>query len=529
MAKKIYTSTQAEQLLRQGKTQEAIDVLLDYLDSDTETAPQLYKELIQLKARYLRAQRQRSLGIITAKREAAILKDLHHDIRIFISWFTGRSPMREKSWWMKIPNSVYVLAVLGVLLLTGLTWQMTRYKVKQKANAHCPTFDEQSEFNILLLPIVEEKSRLSLASQLELQQYLDMYIDSMNLTIDAAWSNLYTQEKRYPTSTATASQVAAACGADMIVWKEGEQMHYQLSGDDTNFEFYTLYPGIGEELLTRPAAIPIPVHGTFAQNQLAEVLSFLLGTAANQIADYSSAAQLLRPPLQDSTNQDVVILKYLQLADSEMEVDNYTKAIDAYDLLIDFYPDAHIFRMNRAVLALQSNRFEQALTDVDDLLDEQSNDLYALYTKGRIFAKMKQLDQAEYYLSQLDSIVHSDSIATYRTFKEEILDKTMSDIAKKKYETQKSLRLNRQKLREDENISGLRNEVLQLMLQLGEDQKALDWIDSVPTFNNNTLEAIEHRLLTLKMTGQEAQLLEWQTWIKGNSKLLEAKVIQVNL
>jgi tetratricopeptide (TPR) repeat protein len=526
---KIYTSTQAEQLLRQGKTKEAIDLLLDYLERDSDTSPQLYKELIQLKARYLRAQRQRSMGIITAKREATILKDIQYDIRIFLDWFSGRSPMRSKSWWLKVPTSVYALAVLGVLLLTGLTWQVTRHQVQQKANAHCPAFDENASFNILLLPFAEEETRLSLAEQAELQTHLNLYIDSMNLAIDAGWSTLLPNAERYPTNLEEASQVASDCGVDMIVWLQNDRMHYQLQQDNSNFEFYELYPGMGDELLSRPTTIPVPVYGSFAPNQLDQVLNFLLGTAANQIADYSSAAQLLRTSLQDSTNQDIIILKYLQLADSEMEVDNYAKAIEAYDLLLDFYPNNEVFQMNRAVLALQSNRFEQALMDLDTLLTFNQNELYALYTKGRAFAKMMQLNEAEYYLNQLDSIVNSDSTAQYITFKEEILDKTLSDIAKKKYETQKSLRLNRQTLREDENISGLRNEVLQLMLQLGEDQKALDWIDSVPMFNNSTLEAIEYRLLTLKMTGQEDLLLAWQEWIKGNSKLLEAKVIQVNL
>lgn len=523
---KFQTSKQVEQLLQQGRTKEAINLLLDFLERREKESPELYKALIQIKARWLRAKRQRGMGIITAKKEEEVMVNLQQDVYVFLNWFNGKSSIQSRAWWLKIPNYIYGLVLLSVSLLTVLTWSFTKQQVTQKANAHCPIFDETAEFNILLLPI-EATSRTALAKQQTVQEHFDLYIDSMNLSIDAAWSDLEMDSERYPTNAIAANEIARSCQAQMIVWADREFVHYQLNQEETVFGFYELYPGVGDTLMSRPISIAISSRAKVKRADFPNILNFLLGTAANQIEDYSSAAQLMRTPLQDSSNVQMTIWKYLQLADSEMEVDNLTKAIEAYDYLLQVRPDLNALRMNRAVLSAQNAKYAAAFTDLSKLLTLDSTNIYAQYTKGRTLANMMQIGEAELVFKQLDSLLVLDSTQTNQTFKVDVLDKTLSDIAKRTYEIQRNLRLSRNTLRQYPDNADLCNDVLQLLLQLGEDEKAFELLETVSSLDSASMQSIEYRLLALQTTGQTNLFQQWKDWMAANGRLLEAKVIQV--
>ncbi|MEL6719991.1 MAG: hypothetical protein AAFP82_14860, partial [Bacteroidota bacterium] len=437
---KIQTTTQVEKLLRKGNTKEAVDHFLHFLENFEEEHP-LYQDVIQVKAQFLRAQRRRSIGLISAKREEELTEEIHSEIRFLLARMNGRAGVRKKPLLIKIPNYVYFLAMGLAVITTALTYNITRKKAIKKATAHCPFFHEESEFNILILPLEVSQSKSGKTLEARAKDRFQLFIDSMNLDISAQISGMSLEDEKYPVGVEAAVKLAENCQAQLILWAENDEVHYKFIQEEPNFTFYQLYPGQGEDAIPIAHPTSISTHGVLAKNTDPSVLNYLLGTAANQIEAYSSAAQLLRTELSDSTNNDLILLRALQLADGEMEVNNPTEAIKAYDTILKLHPEFGFARLNRSVLAFNAQQFEVALEDSKQLLYSNPKNYLAHYTKGRTLAKMDQITTARKTLLGLDSMLLADSTKYTANFRSTVVQKTLSDLAKKDFELKRALRI----------------------------------------------------------------------------------------
>jgi len=517
---KIQTTRRVEKLLLEGKTKEAIDQVLDYLECYNLEESSMYNEIIQIKAQFLRAKRRRSMGIVSAKREGELVEEVNMEIRYFLDYLNGKSPMRKRTWWMKIPNYGYVLAMGSAFILSLFTYHITQQNSKKEILADCPKFDLESEFNIVILPLDNELEDTERSMQIRVKERFDLYIDSMNLAISIGLSGLSRSNERYPNNVMEASNIATNCDAQLILWADDQYVHYKFMDQDDFFEFYQLYPGNKGEFIPIPHTTLIATVGKIDRKSNPTVLNYLLGTAANQIEDYSSAVQLMRTPMKDSA-QNIALLRSLQLADSEMEVNNATKAIDAYDMILDLRPEYDFARLNRSVLCMNAQRFEESIRDLNFLLDTNPNNSLALYTQGRVLAKMEQLKEAEFVFTKLNDLLLQDSTRYHNDVLQNIVRKTMSDLARKKYEAQKAGRIARQELRAAPEDSTLQHLVLKHYIQLGEDGKAQKLLeDFIPT-DPSILKMINARSLALEAVKENIMALFWKSIIPPDYSEIE--------
>ncbi|MEN0046807.1 MAG: hypothetical protein AAF806_07115 [Bacteroidota bacterium] len=507
---KIQATTQVEKLLRKGDTKEAIERFLDFLENYEEGTSPLYEQVIQVKARFLRAQRRRSIGIISAKREEELVEEIHSEIRFLLARMNGRVSERKKPFLVKIPNYVYFIAMAVAILTTFLTYNITQKKALKKATAHCPNFHEESEFNILILPLGKANGKSNRTLEERAKDRFQLFIDSMNLDISAQISGLQIEEEKYPQTIDAAVRLAENCQAQLVLWAEEDSVHYKFIYEKSNFDFYQLYPGQGDELIPAAITTSIPTHGVIPKNADPNVLNYLLGTAANQIEAYSSSAQLLRTELTDSTNIDLVLLRALQSADSEMEVNGLERAIKAYDTILKLRPELDFARLNQSLLAAQAEQFELALQNLNDLIEKDKKDYLALYTKGRVFASMEQVTVAQQSLLALDSMLVSDSTEYANNFRTTVVQKTVSDIAKKEFEVQRDFWQTKKELRENPKDESLKNKLLCFYLQLGNDKEAQKLLEDYQPSNLKVLKAMKARSLALAAEGKKESALLWQ-------------------
>lgn len=503
---KIQATTQVEKLLRKGDTKEAIDHLLNFLENYEEGASPLYEEVIKVKAQFLRAQRRRSIGIISTKREEELIEEIHSEMRFLLARMNGRVNERKKSLWIKIPNYIYFIAMGVAFLMTFLTYNITQKKALKKATAHCPNFNEESEFNILILPLGKSNKTLEERAKDRFQ----LFIDSMNLDISAQISGLAIDDEEYPQTVEGAVQLAQNCQAQLVLWVGETAVHYKFIYEEPNFNFYQLYPGQGDEIIPIAISTPIPTQGSIPKNADPSVLNYLLGTAANQIEAYSSSAQLLRTELIDSSNTDLILLRALQLADGEMEVNSPDQAIKAYSTILDLRSEFDFARLNRSVLASNVEQFELALQDLEYLINKDKKNYLALYTKGRVLAKMEQVVVAQQTLLALDSMLVADSTDYSNNFRIAVVQKTVSDLAKKEFEVKRDFWKAKKELRNNPNDEVLKNKVLCFYLQLGEDEEALKLLENYQPNNPKVLNTIKARSLALAAEGKEKSALLWQ-------------------
>ncbi|MEL6943230.1 MAG: hypothetical protein AAFO82_11230, partial [Bacteroidota bacterium] len=222
------------------------------------------------------------------------------------------------------------------------------------------------------------------------------------------------------------------------------------------------------------------------------------------------SAQLLRTELSDSTNNDLILLRALQLADGEMEVNNPTEAIKAYDTILKLHPEFGFARLNRSVLAFNAQQFEVALEDSKQLLYSNPKNYLAHYTKGRTLAKMDQITTARKTLLGLDSMLLADSTKYTANFRSTVVQKTLSDLAKKDFELKRALRISKQELRDRPDDESIKNKVLTLYLQLGQDDKAMALLENYQPNNAKVLNAIKARSLALQVEGKQELSVFWE-------------------
>ncbi|MEM0991976.1 MAG: hypothetical protein AAF847_16580 [Bacteroidota bacterium] len=514
---KIQTTREVNQLLSGGNTKEAIELLLNFLESQEEEQSELYEKIIQIKAQFLRSQRRRSLGIITAKRADELVEEVHEEIKYFLALLNGKHPVRQKAWWLKVPNYVYWLAVGAVLLLSFLTYQLTRTTVVRQARAHCPSFTEDAEFNILILPFTPEyDANKSYPHELALAHFQE-YIDSMNLSISAGISGLQIENERYPKDISSAVELAQNCKAQLILWAAGDYIHYKFLDQAQYFKFYQLYPGNRDSIVSVPVNTLIPAEGKVSRSVPKSSLNYLLGTAACQIEDYSSAVQLLRTPMADSSQAALAALRYLHLADSEMEVNNPIKAIEAYDTLLEQGTKLNFARLNRAFLSFKTRNYSEALEMLGTILPKDESYYIAQYTKGRILAKMEQLKESKLVLEHLDSLLLSDSTHFSIALRKDEVQKTLTDLAKIDYKVRSEYWEQVALLKATPDDISLQNEIIRHLIYLGEDKKVQDLLIQCELLEPATKKAIQHRILALESMESEQVIALWESWMNTDA------------
>ncbi|MEM9884826.1 MAG: hypothetical protein AAF849_02970 [Bacteroidota bacterium] len=524
---KIQTTRKVERLLSQGNTKEAIELLLNFLEDQEEEDTQFYNKIIQIKAQFLRSQRRRSLGIITAKRSDELVGEVNEEVRYYLALLNGKNPVRQRVWWLKIPNYVYGLILGGVLLLSLLTYQFTREKVIKQARAHCPNFVEEADFNILILPFLPEyRQDKSYPHELALAHFQE-YIDSMNLSISAGISGLQIDDEQYPKHTQDVLQLAQNCNAQLVLWAEGEFIHYKFIDQAQYFQFYQLYPGDQDSIVRIPLQVPVLAEGKVNRNVPKSSLNYLLGTAAAQIEDYSSAVQLLRTPLADSAQQALAMLRYLHLADSEMKVNNPAKAIEAYDALLANRPSFSFARLNRAFLSFKSRNYEEALNMLVHISQESKSYYFSEYTKGRTLAKMEQLKEAKIVLEQLDSLLSADSTQFNLSFRKDEVQKTLTDLAKRDFILRSEYWDRVAILKSTPKDTILQNDIIRHLIKLGEDGKAQDLLTQCESLEASTKELVAYRILALKAMKEKELIESWENWM--NTAAGKAKFVSLFL
>ena len=418
---------EVEDLVGASKAEQAIDLLLDFLDKEGA-----YKDLkayaIQISAAFEKNSRDERLNYITAdtananysKINAKILDLVDHIRRDDLTWKPEQPPTaktnRSLTW---ILSSVLGLLVIitGVLLYGGFgndNEAGVSPAVEDQEIEICPDFEKYGPdaFNILLFPFQPLGAQFSSTHSAISQRFGTLAEDyDINLGIDF-YKGGKLELNEYPKSTRDALGKAEPCKANLLIWGTEEvqpgktivRTQYRFLDLNDNFSFKEIqlledteidtissFSNIinGQELLTDSVA-------------LINTVKLLFGIVAHEQAKDDVAMGVLNDiDSKDSTN---ILLREMTLADIYISKNQPEQAIEAYTKVLETHPDYWLARKNRGMLHYQNGKYQESIEDLTAELENRPQDTAALLTRSSAYIKTKELEKAKKDLNTIQKI-----------------------------------------------------------------------------------------------------------------------------
>ncbi|KAA3639288.1 MAG: hypothetical protein DWQ02_03930 [Bacteroidetes bacterium] len=385
-----------------GKTEDALNVLLNFLESDDQYED-LANEVLQLNSQLSKIKKDESLNLVSyddAQRGYSRIGNSLTGIleRLEKGELTSPDPKKKSFAW--------IWAIMGIVILGGGGYLLKDVLFPTTMESSCPDFEDDSRFNILLLPFINYGKKINSFEE-GYRQRLSRYKNSLSFKTDTEIYIVTEEESITPADGAEATKYTFDCAdtVRLVLWGSYEEIstgeiitttNYKFLNVGDQFAFDQINIGGNLEPVTIASVSSIATQGSATS----DIEALLLGIASQQMGDPKSAVALLGEltPSDSST----ILLWGMTLANSYMELGNKEMAIKSYDKVLEEHPDYRFALLNRAMLNYQTGNTADAIEDLNKQIENEPDDKKALWSRATIYVKEDQLDKAGKDISVLE-------------------------------------------------------------------------------------------------------------------------------
>ncbi|MEM9990553.1 MAG: tetratricopeptide repeat protein [Bacteroidota bacterium] len=503
---------QVNAFLRDGETGEAINALLDFLDQHHRQQPELYEEVIQLKAIFKRAKRQVAMNIISeahAAQELEELNDTIEDILRKINRVFKGKPSKKTT-----PSLDFSYGIGGVglglcALLVFIFWGMSD---KEKPD-YCPDFNVPSSWHTLIVPFQYSTNKKTV-----LQSTLDSIAQSVGFDATCKTANIDFNNAAYPNTLQKAKAIGQGCRTDLVFWKniseDRKKMRYHFVQLGDYFQFNLLSPTQNDVLDTIAIETSIPAINEIAeQEDTPAVYTLLMGIGANKAQRHPIALRLLNSiPETTTLSTDLNLLKWMHLADSYRMLNDKDAAIAAYSSILNQYDSYTLASINRGVLYWSLGNYAAAIEDFNTVLSADSSYVFAFGGRAHTCLEINMVDEAEAALLKGEYLVNADSSPSLKAYKKDVINPLLVETRKRKSALREAIRLGKDALRQNSKNIKLSNELARAYLQVGDIHHAIGLLYK---FGPGDLEVATRKTIQHRITAMQDEnfLVDLETFL----------------
>lgn len=415
------------ELIGQAEPDQALEQLIPFLQSDVE-----YQDLAKIaylaQAKLERNRRDKDSGTIT--REAAnttenlvsktilnIVDDLEKENLHPKRYEIQGNRFSKKLLWV-------LSGILGLLAIGLGTWLYLTFfnndDVIDIDPTECPTFADNSEFNILLLPF-ETIAGEQMQTHISIKRRLADMVDRFNIKVDIEIFKDYFKDGAHDSPDPNdAKEVGSSCDAKLVIWGTTESVgdnkivstSYKYLGEAAEqLKFRKIRLESNNRMDTISTLSSIETEGILTQD-IEKIIYTIFGLIANRTQNHDAAIAILEEATDSTIVQDsaIILLNNMVLADSYIAQDSLALAEKTYDKILAVHPDYGFALNNRGVLKLKNNRYVSAIEDFNKKLQLSPDDVDALAARGAAFLKLEELKRAEKDLKEAEKMEPSSPI-----------------------------------------------------------------------------------------------------------------------
>ena len=409
--------------------------------------------------------------------------------------------MRPNVWQKKIGLT---LAAILVVLVSGFGyWIYTTQKATTPAGITCPTFRENTEFKVLLLPF-----------QPNIKNELTPHITiKRRLTDKSAKEKLNTSieiDKDYFDNHDTPSRTEAMfagdyCKAQMVIWGIWEKTNngniistdFKYLGNRDRFGFQKLKLESDDQIDTVFTMSNIETQGTLTQD-IEKIIDNYFGLIAEFSGQPQAAIEPLKRAIPSPTDTAAFLLNQMTLANCYIEMGDNHAAGEVYNNILKVHPDYGFARNNRGVIMYQEGNYDQAVADISVKLEKTPNDTDALIVRASAYLKQDNLKKAEKDLDRIRIVSPN----------RQHLQKRIYQLEEKKKEKKIIIDQSTTELKANKNAISALNQRAAAYESLGEHNKAIADANRVIQLNKTNQAAYETLITAYKENNQPTEAID---------------------
>lgn len=426
------TLTDVRRLITEAKNEQAAERLLTYLNTADEPQRSWRDTVSNLLAQYKRLRQQQERGIVSFDDSRLAINQITDGLLAALAGIEeGETAPEEKAETAAAPKTPWLaIGVIVALVLAGASFLMLRnmfrgdtpngdedaegqVTVEEVEQGKCPTYDEASEFNILVLPFLaldNKPARVEKSVQIDLGQTLDDY----GIYGSVFLQNMDPNSNDYPVTNRQATSLARPCDAQLIIWGTTEQImedgkpqtltttKFQFV-ESEHFSLANLELTSNVEVDTVSSLSSIATNGELTE-ELKMSLRLIFGLIAHETDNHALAAELLDDVITERGGVEAVPKWGLIQADSYIRLGQEEKAIRIYEQVLRKDSTNVQAWVQKGLLEYSTGQTMAAHKDFDRALEQDPNNQTALTARAAISVQRNDLYQADQDLNQLDKM-----------------------------------------------------------------------------------------------------------------------------
>ncbi|MCB0636330.1 MAG: hypothetical protein KDC54_06915, partial [Lewinella sp.] len=312
--------------ITKGETDKALALALQWLSTSPEADNSWLDNVRSLNAQFERTRREQQRRIISYEQAQLNLNQTNHYLLEAMEGLedgrrapaetpdaTQQTPTRRLTWLYALLG-VAAVTIAAIFVVPGLlnsgsgTDDTVDDQPDEQPVSTCPSFDEQSDFNIMLLPFKPPSDGNNLDIHTTLQLRLAEYSDRYDLPASVLIGNVDLKDvNNYPTNGRDAERIGRPCHANLIIWghifkeMDGSNLvrtsYHLLDKDYFTLTDYELNEEA--ELDTLTSLSSIITDGTLSRG-IEHALLAIFGMVAHETEHYAAAVEVFED-LQQST------------------------------------------------------------------------------------------------------------------------------------------------------------------------------------------------------------------------------------
>ncbi|MFK7980419.1 MAG: tetratricopeptide repeat protein [Saprospiraceae bacterium] len=392
--------------ITKAETQQALAQLIAFLDSNRQyNAMSKVARLAQ--AKYERAAQDFTQGLVDREDTTFIYNSVNRTVLQLVADLNKddfdlshyESDMRPPNVWLKRIGTI--LAGILIVLAGGFGYSIyNAEKEPDLVGITCPVFQENAEFNVLLLPF-QPNITDELTPHITIKRRLTdkSAKEKLNISIEI--------DKDYFDNHDTPGKIEAMtagddCGAQMVIWGIWEKTNngtiistdFKYLGNRDRFGFQKLKLESNDQIDTVFTMSNIETQGTLTQD-IEKVIDNYFGLIAELSGQPQAAIEPLKRATPSPTDTAAFLLNQMTLANCYIEMGDNHAAGEVYNNILEAHPDYGFARNNRSAIMYQEGKYDQAVADISVNLDKTPNDADALILRASAYLKQENLEKAE--------------------------------------------------------------------------------------------------------------------------------------
>ena len=397
--------------ITQAETPKALAQLIAFLDNNQQYSA-MGKVARLAQAKYERAAQDFTQGLVDRENTTFIYNSVNRTVLQLVEDLDKddfdlshyEPDMRPNVWQKKIWG---VLTGILLVLIGGFGyWIYTSQQAIPPTGITCPTFQENAEFRVLLLPF-QPNRKDELTPHITIKRRLTDKSAKEKLNTSIEIDEDYFDNHDTPGKT-EAMMAGGDCGAQMVIWGIWEKTNsgtiistdFKYLGNRDRFGFQKLKLESDDQIDTVFTMSNIETRGTITQD-IEKVIDNYFGLIAELTGQPQAAIEPLKRATPAPTDTAAFLLNQMALADCYIKTGDNHAAGEVYSNILKTHPDYGFARNNRGIIMYEEGNYDQAVEDISVNLEKTPNDADALIVRASAYLKQDNLEKAEADLSRV--------------------------------------------------------------------------------------------------------------------------------